>query len=115
MQFNLNKGRRSLCAHLRLSTQLLALESGWFNDTPEEDRLCLLSDVGEIENEVHFLFCCPVYDDLREILFTKMSSIYADFFWLDEYEKLELCFRKGTFFVANFLCQAWERRSNFLL
>ncbi len=40
---------------------------------------------------------------LREVHFTKMSSIYVDFFWLDEYEKLELCFRNGTFFYGRFL------------
>ncbi len=79
-------------------------------DTSEEDRLCLLCGLGEIENKDDFLSCCPVYDDLWEKRFIKMSPIYADFFWLDEYEKLELCFWKGTFFVANFLCQAWERR-----
>lgn len=26
-------------------------------------RVSLLCDRGDIENEVHFLFCCPVYDD----------------------------------------------------
>ena len=31
-------------------------------------------------------FCFPVYKDVGDVLFTKMSSIYADFFWLDVYE-----------------------------
>ena len=69
-----------------------------------------MCELSEIENEVLFLFCCPVYEDLRDIFFAKMSSIYADFFWLEEYEKLELCF-----FVADFICQAWERRQSILL
>lgn len=37
-----------------------------------------------------FLFCCPVYDDIKDILFTQMFSISDDFFWLGDYEKLEL-------------------------
>lgn len=39
-----------------------------FNAAPEEDTLCLLGELGEIENEVHFLFCCPVYEDVRDVL-----------------------------------------------
>ena len=46
---------------------------------------------------------------------TKRSSVDADNFWLDDYEKLELGLRKGSFFVAaGFLCQALERRQNIL-
>ncbi len=29
----------------------------------------------------------PKRDDLRDVLLTKMSLIYANFFWLDEHEK----------------------------
>lgn len=54
--------------------------------------------------------CCPVHADVRNILFTQTSSVYAHFFWLDDFENLELSFRKGTLFVADFLCQALERR-----
>lgn len=69
----------------------------------------------KIENEVNLLFCCPDYEDVRGVLFSQMSSIYIDFIWLDDYEKLELCFRKGTFLVADFICQAWDRRQNILI
>ncbi len=60
-------------------------------------QICLLCDLGDVKNEFHLLFCCHVYDYLRDVLHTETSSIYADFFWLDKYEKLELCFRKETF------------------
>lgn len=33
--------------------------------------------------EVHLLFYCPVYEDLRDVLFIQISSVQADFFWLD--------------------------------
>ncbi len=47
------------------------------------------------------MFHCPIYDGIRSVLFRKMSSIIVDFFWLDDYEKLGLCFRSGTFFVTD--------------
>lgn len=34
----------------------------------------------------------------------KMSLINVDFVLLDEDEKLELCFREGTFATADFIC-----------
>lgn len=51
------------------------------------------------------MFCCPVYDAIKDLLFRKMSSIYDDLVRLDDYEKIDLCFRKRTFFVADFICQ----------
>ncbi len=114
VKYSLTRRQRSLCAQLCSGTLLIALETGRFNATPEEDRVCLLCDLGGIENEIYFLFHCPVYDGIRSVLFSKMSSIIADFFWLDDYEKLESCFRGGTFSAADFICKAWEKQRNMM-
>ena len=70
---------------------------------PEEDWIYLSCVLNEIKNEVH---CFAV---------ESRDALSADFFWLDDYEKLKMCFRKGTFYVADFLCQASERRQSILL
>ena len=80
----------------------LALETGRFIGIAEEDRICLLCNLEEIESEVHLLFYCPLYDVIRHLLFSKMTSLCVNFFWLDDYEKLELCFSKGIFFLVTF-------------
>lgn len=90
VRYDLNKGQRSRCAELHSETSPLA---GLMQPRKRTD--C----VG-----------CPVHADVRNILFTQTSSVYAHFFWLDDFENLELSFRKGTLFVADFLCQALERR-----
>lgn len=51
----------------------------------------------------------PVFEDIRDALFTKMS-IYVDFFWLNGFELINLYFIKGSLFVPNFISRAWERR-----
>ena len=114
VKYNLSKRQRSLCAQIRSGTLPLALETGRFNATPEEERYCMFCELGEIENEVHFLFYCPKYTDIREVFVNKMSSICGDFIELDDYEKIEICFAKGAFIVADFICQAWETRQNTL-
>ena len=111
---NVSKSQRSLCAQLHSGTLPLALETDRFIGISEEDRVCLLCDLEEIESEVHFLFYCPLYDDVRHQLFSKMSSICVNFFWLDDYEKLELCFSKGIFFLSAFVSKAWEKRQSVL-
>ncbi len=81
VQFNVNKGQRSLCAQLRSGPFVSSGDHQVYGDA--RGGQTLFCDVGKIENEVHFLFCCPAYDDLREILFTKMLPIYADSFgWM---------------------------------
>lgn len=49
---------------------------------PEEDGLMN-------ENEIHFMFSCTAYDNIRDILFSQMSSICDNFFCLNEYENLD--------------------------
>lgn len=95
MQYNLCKRQRSPCAELRSGTFLLALETGRFNTFPEKDSLCLC-ELGDIENGIHlmFLLSCRLHEDLRGVLYSEMSSIWNDFFWPGDYEKLELCIKK---------------------
>ena len=108
------KAQRSLCAQLRSGTLPLALETGRFNGTPEEQRLCLLCPLGEIENELHFMFHCPLYDLPRDVLFTKMQELDSDFFYMEDYAKLNLCFHAGAFHTAVYIDKAWELRRNAL-
>lgn len=75
------------CTVQRSGTLTFILESGSFNATPEEGRLCLLCNMGEVKNEAHFVFCCPVYRDMRDVFYSKMISIYVDIFWLDDCEQ----------------------------
>lgn len=43
---------------------------------------------------VYVLMSSIVSDDIRNVLFSKMSFIY-DFFWMDDYQKLESTKTKG--------------------
>jgi hypothetical protein len=47
-----------------------AIEKGRYASPkiPVENRLCTSCDLGEIEDEYHFMMKCKLYDDLREEL-----------------------------------------------
>ena len=67
--FNLPKKKRSLCAQIRAGILGLHLETGRFMGMEEEDRICHLCDLQEIENEIHFILYCPFYHSIRQNLF----------------------------------------------
>ena len=105
--FNLKRGQRSLCAQLRSGALPLAVEVGRYTGIPEEQRLCVLCDLGVVEDEIHFVFHCPLYNDVRKYLFEKMQDKNPDLFWMSECHMLSWLFNKDVFL---FIEKAWQLR-----
>ena len=54
-------------AQFRLGVLHLKIESGRYQNIPEEERTCdTCSNI--VENETHFIFDCPQYNGTRDIL-----------------------------------------------
>ena len=60
-----NKKHKFALSRLRLSAHSLAVETGRYDRTPREDRLCAHCNMNQHENEYHFLLVCPLYIDIR--------------------------------------------------
>ena len=58
---------RSHLCRLRTSAHSLRIQTGIFsnNRTPRNERVCLLRNMNEVEDEFHFMFICPKYSILR--------------------------------------------------
>lgn len=95
---HLKRGQRSLCAQLRAGVLPLELEVGRYKGVPEDKRLCKVCDLSLIEDEFHFMFYCPLYVNLRTVLFAKIQSMNPDLFWLSEGEMLKWLFKYDFFF-----------------
>ena len=67
----LNRSERSHLAQFRLGILPLKVETGRYTSpiTPIEDRLCIFCNLREIENEIHFMLDCTLYNAEREQLF----------------------------------------------
>ena len=111
---NLKRRQRSLCAQLRFGILPLAIEVGRFRGTPEELRLCEFCDLNVVEDEVHFLLYCPLYEDLRKCMFEIVQKENADLFWKSEGEILSWIFENEIFVFAKFIEKAWLRRQDVL-
>ena len=53
----------------------LKIETGRFLGLNVEDRLCQVCDQNAVENEIHFLLHCTLYDDLRRAMIVKSEGI----------------------------------------
>ena len=59
---------------LRTSSHKLTVETGRFNKTPVENRVCAFCNVGSVEDEFHLMMSCSVYENFRSTLKEYLSS-----------------------------------------
>jgi hypothetical protein len=108
---NLKKNERSVLAQYRCGILPLKIETGRYTGMPVEQRLCQLCDLGEIENERHFLFHCPLYSDLRNTVFgTKLTENH--FISLSSGEQLKLIISDYPRQVAKYLVNDYRKRKS---
>ena len=87
------KSRQSL-AKFRCGTAPLRIETGRYVGEREEERVCVLCDAMEIENEEHCLIRCSRYADIRSTLFAAATNLDDLFLEKTDSEKL-------SFILAN--------------
>lgn len=75
MKYNLNKGA-SFCVHSSVQEH--------YQETHQKktDFCCIFAVFPMWYWEWAPFFNCPIYDDLRDVLFIKPSSLHTNFFWL---------------------------------
>ena len=65
LKLNICKAERSYLARFCCAVLPLKIGTGRFLELNPEDRLCQVCDQNAIENKIHFLLHCTLYDDLR--------------------------------------------------
>ena len=103
-----NRRSRSLLGQFRMGILPLYVETGRFNNTPLERRVCTCCSLNEIEDEYHFLMICPKYDNLRHNLFSKITDINLNV--LSERDKFAKILKFYQKYLANYIVEAFEIR-----
>ena len=83
-----NRAHRSVFAQLRCGILPLKIETGRYTNIPKEFRLCIFCEKNEIEDEIHFLFECPFYNDVRLKFWPNFNSSCSNFGQLENVDKL---------------------------
>jgi hypothetical protein len=74
LNLNIPRFQRSAYVKLRCGVLPLAIETGRYNRTPLQDRLCKLCNMQSVESETHFLIECPLYTDLRHDMLIRANN-----------------------------------------
>ena len=100
-------------AQFRLGILPIKIETGRFINTPANERYCE-NCPQLVEDEKHFLLHCPLYSDLRIILFRKATFKNLLFDNFDENEKFNFLVNILWKDASHFLSDAWLTRQNYL-
>ena len=87
---NLKKFQRSLLAKFRLGMFPINIELGRYQRIPREQRFCPLCDLDKVEDELHILFDCPRYCELRKPLFEQAALTDASFNYVSNIDKMKI-------------------------
>ena len=66
----------------------IALETGRYQNVPYEERLCIICNLGNIEDEFHCFMSCSAYNYLRSQLFNVISNLDPIFSTLSLHQQL---------------------------
>ena len=110
----LSKGEKSYFAQFRCGILPLRVETGRYIGLHANERICTLCTSNEIEDELHILLKCSLYDDLRQTLIAKAVETNDTFLQLSDIRKLIYMVEKHYVYVAKFIINAMNRRKSCL-
>ena len=105
-----NKPLRKQITRFRLSNHSLMIETGRHMNIPKEQRYCPFCE-DQVENEVHFLFKCPTFLNVRNDLSSYIQEHNPNFLALNDNEKLECLMNNMDTHIAKYIYNAFELRS----
>ena len=93
---------------------VIAIETGRWRGMELQNRVCEICGNGDVEDEMHFLLKCAVYDDLRLDVFEKCQTKNDMFLQLNDTEKLLEIVNRNERVLSEFLLSSWNRRRSLL-
>ena len=78
-EMNLTRSERSLLAKLRLGALPIRVETGQYNGLERNQRLCMVCNKGNIEDEYHVMFDCQAHEEARNTLINQAVEIMPEF------------------------------------
>ncbi len=64
---------------MRCGVAPIRLETGRYEGLTEQERICTVCNMDEIESEMHVIICCPLYNDIRATLYESALLIDNNF------------------------------------
>ena len=111
LTWNLQRSERSLFTQFRCGILQLRVESGRFCNLELGQRICQMCD-NAIEDEFHLLCICPIYQNLRENLYSLYYNICNDFIDLSDDQKFVYMLKQPIRNLIKYVTLAWNLRKS---
>ncbi len=112
LMLNIDRYEKSLLSQLRYGILPLRVETGRFVNEKRCERICTLCNNGNIEDQIHFLFYCKLYDTQRDELFIKARNYIDGWDNLTDVMKLSALFKNLTRTLGKFVKNIFLLRRN---
>lgn len=112
---NIQRRYKSAFAKFRFGVAPLKIETGRYENMAVNDRKCFIC-LDDVEDEKHVILTCPLYADLRRILYNECASFNVDFNNMSDDEKFLFLFSNNdvSVLVAKTCFSILSRRNSFL-
>ncbi len=97
---------------IRHFTHSYNIETGGFRGTQLDDRIFQLCDTQEVEDEIHFVCICNLYNDLRKIIYRIVEHKHSDFYMYDNKDKFIFLVQKEWKILGNYLVETWSEHTH---
>lgn len=123
---NISRSKRSIFAQFRLGILPLMIETGRFKNVKDEvsgmfrkmkieERLCKLCGMNLVEDELHFLLDCKIYDSLRKELFKQISLNGSnELLFTSKIQTFTHLINEYWKYTINYIYDAWNLRKTLL-
>ena len=110
----MSRQQRSLLAKFRGGVLPLHVETGRWQNTPWENRICRVCNQNCVEDEFHFLCICESYNLHRNVLFHRVTVKNADFATFSDEDKFIYLMQFENKEVARYLELAYDQRKTYI-
>ena len=109
LKLPISRSKRSLLAQLRVGILPLKIETGRYTNVPKEERMCDFCP-NAVEDELHFVFDCNIYNVIRNQLFAEARNVCSVFDSFDVQQKLKFLMCEMPSYLASYVNHAFQMR-----
>ncbi len=103
VKYCMSRQQRSLIAQLILDILPFHIETRRFRGTQLDDRICQLYDTQEVEDQIHFVCKCNLYNYLRKTMYRTVEHKHNDFYMYDNKDKFIFLVQKEWKILGNYI------------
>ncbi len=111
----MSHAQRSCLAQLKCGILPLHIETGRWQGTQLDKRICKVCSSNSVENEEHFIFHCNKYNNTRSNFYQQICNNILSFLNNSDHDKFKILMEKGNVNVfSRFICNIYRERQDVL-